>query len=518
MTLQLSHGATTGRDLIRPAALLASPWLAVVLVGVAIAQQLIGHLNCDVSWFITFAEKYLDGAIPYVDVTDPNPPAAFLANAPAVWIARKLHVAVEPVVAALIFFFAFVSIGLAATILRHGARRSREYWGLLLNAAIFLFLVVPAFAFAEREHIAVLALLPMLATLAARSEGGSIPAPSRLLAGLFAGLALCFKPFFALPLILPATGLAWREASPRVLFTAEMATAALVTLAYALLTLALFPAYAHYAVPVITDVYQASRLGASQLAFVSLAPINVLALAGLALASAGSFAHPPVKPAFVASAASWVCALASAGFLVTFFLQGKGWPNHAYPGIAMAFLAWIFFALDRHPRALARREQWLFRFLFVPLFVASPAMFGIAMLLANAEEYPGLRAAITQLAPAHPRVIALAKQLSYGHPVTRQLAGEWVGRPNALWTASFAGALLSSETDPARRERLQNYRRQDISGFAQDVRAGRPDVIIVADKATRDFGLQQPEIAEVLADYAKAGEAGEVEVWTRQAR
>ena len=69
-----------------------------------LAQQAIGELNCDVSWFITFAERVLDGATAYRDISDPNPPAAFLLYMPAVLVARALGVRVEAatVVAALV--------------------------------------------------------------------------------------------------------------------------------------------------------------------------------------------------------------------------------------------------------------------------------------------------------------------------------------------------------------------------------------------------------------------------------
>lgn len=497
---------------------LSSPWLTLGLVIFAIAQQIAGHLDCDVSWFITFAEKYLDGSVPYVDVTDPNPPAAFLALAPALRLARTLDVAAEAVVAAFVFLFAGASIAASALVFRFGPRRSREDWGLLLNAAIFLLLVAPAIVFAEREHLALLAMAPMLATLAVTAEGGRPPRWLRALAGIGAGVAACFKPFFALAVAAAALALAARERSLRPLLNLETAAAAGVCAIYGVATLLFFPAYAEYALPVIAQVYQPARDSFVNLALLSLAPINVALLVALAMAAANGFATPPVAPGFVAPATARVCAFASIGFLIGFFVQGKGWMNHAYPGIALALLAWTFFALDGHPRARAAREGRLFKFVFLPAFIAAPAMFGAIKLIGDVEEHPGLRAEIARVAPAHPRVIAMARQLDYGHPVTRQLAGTWVGRPNALWTASLAAYLLREEKDPARRLRLEDYRRRDLAGFAEDVRTGRPDVIVVEDKDTREWVAKQPETARVLDDYEKTGAAEAIEIWTRKAR
>lgn len=501
----------------RLAASLASPWITLTLILIAIGQQLCGHLDCDVSWFITFAEKVLDGAVPYIDVTDPNPPAAFLVLTPAVLLARAYHVAVEPVVAILVLLSGIFSIAASVVIFRYGAPRSREDWRLVLNASVFLLLVAPALVFAEREHLALLALSPFLATLAARAEGGRVPKSLRILAGVGAGLAICFKPFFALAVVLPALALAFRERSPRLLFTAEMAAAASLCVAYAIVTLGLFPAYAQYALPVIADVYQPARDTFGNLVFLSLAPFNVALLAALFAAAANGFTHPPVAPGFVASASARVCAFASIGFLIGFFLQGKGWSNHAYPGVVLALLAWCFFALDGHPRARAAREGRLFKFVFLPAFVAAPFLFGAFKVLADVEEHPGLRAEIARVAPPRPRLIVMARQLDYGHPVTRQLEGTWVGRPNALWTASLAAWLLRDATDPAWRARLEDYRRRDLVGFVEDVRAGRPDAIVVEDRDTREWVLKQPESMTALDGYEKTGEAGEIEIWTRRA-
>jgi hypothetical protein len=58
--------------------------LGIFIIALAILQQCIGHLNWDTAWFLTFAEKYLAGFEPYVDVSDPNPPVAFLAYVPTV--------------------------------------------------------------------------------------------------------------------------------------------------------------------------------------------------------------------------------------------------------------------------------------------------------------------------------------------------------------------------------------------------------------------------------------------------
>jgi hypothetical protein len=115
-------------------------------------------------------------------------------------------------------------------------------------------------------------------------------------------------------------------------------------------------------------------------------------------------------------------------------------------------------------------------------------------------------------------VIALAFNCDVGHPLTRRLRGQWVGHPCSLWTTSYVDQLLKdSPSDPAYRARLADYRRRDLTTFTRDVEEGRADVVVVESPRLREWSARQPELAGLLAPFEKAGEAGEIEVWTRRA-
>ncbi len=295
-----------------------------------------------------------------------------------------------------------------------------------------------------------------------------------------------------------------------------MAAAATLCLAFVAATLLLFPAYARSALPVIVDIYQPARDSWSNLVFFSAAPFNLVLLVALAIGSARGFAHPPSARRFVAPVETLICAYASAGFLASFFIQGKGWMNHAYPGLVLALLAWVFFVVDAPPGVRAARTGRLFKYVCLPILIAAPFVFGVVRVVGDAEEHVGLRAAIARVAPPRPRLIAMARQLDYSHPVTRQLGGVWVGRPNSLWTSALVNGLLNGASDPVRRARLEDYRRRDLAVFAQDVRDGRPDAIVVEDKGTREWVVKQPETAGVLDDFEQTAQAEDIEIWTRK--
>ncbi len=495
--------AAQNRDL----RILASPLLSVALIVAAIAQQASGHIDSDVSWFLTLAEKFLDGRFSPDDMVDPNPPIAILSLVPAFPLAHLLHAPVEAVLVALVLVFALLSIGLCGYILRFGAARSALERGLLLNGAIYLLLVTPALIFAQREHLALLAMAPMLAALAVdRGEDGP-PRVVRVLAGLGCAIAISFKPFFALAVVLPALAVAWRERSIRVFLTPQMLTAGAVSVLLALSVVVFFPVYSASITAFGLDVYGVAHESLINFLAKTLAPYYVACAIGLLILARGVPKGLEARTAF----------LASLGFFLCFVLQRKGWINHAYPAMALLFLAWLAHALD-----LARKEPGvahpLVRFFFVPLLIASPFCFGGGGQWADAEEHPGLLAAAASRAPPRPRVIALAFNCDVGHPLTRRLHGQWVGHPCSLWTTSYVDQLLnSSPSDPAYRARLAEYRRRDLTTFARDVDEGRADVIVVESSRLREWSAKQPEIAGVLASFEKTGEAGEIEVWTRRA-
>jgi hypothetical protein len=439
-------------------------------------------------------------------MVDPNPPIAILSLVPAFPIARLLHAPVEAVLVALVVVFALLSIGLSSHILRFGAERSAQERGLLLNGAIYLLLVTPALVFAEREHLALLAAMPMLAALAADRGGDHLPRGARLLAGLGCAIAVSFKPFFALAVVLPALAIAWRERSVRVFITLEILTAVAISVVLAVAVAVFFPTYAANIGAFGVDVYGAAHESLINFLTKTLTPFYVALAIGLTVVARGVPRRIEAQTAF----------LASVGFFLCFVAQRKGWINHAYPALALLLLAWLLHALDE-AREKPGAAHPLVRFFFLPLLIASPFCFGGAGQWADAEEYPGLLAAASH-APPHPRVIALAFDCNVGHPLTRRLHGQWVGHPCSLWTTSFVEQLWDgSASDSAYRARLAEYRRRDLTTFAQDVELRRPDIIVVASSHLREWSAKQPEIAGVLASFEKTGDAGEVEVWTRRA-
>jgi hypothetical protein len=473
-----------------------------LIVAAAVFQQVVGHLNGDDSWFVTFAEKYLDGSVPYVDIFDPNPPAAFLADLPAVFLGRAFGVAPEFFVVLLTFLGAGTSAWLTGAILgRAGLLRTNETFGALALAA-YVLLFVPAFCFAEREHIALIAFLPMIAVAAVRASGGSVKGRDAVLAGIGCGVACMFKPYFLLPAacIVLCAGLVRRK--PGLLWEPEICAAGAAIFAYVVAIFAFFPAYLRAGLPLILEVYAPLKDTPAHIFASPLFLANLTLLAALFFALQFGKARPRTL----------VLTAASAGFLLTFVIQGKGWMNHAYPGMVLALLASASFLSEPDDGSQWRRGFALF--VFIPALCLAPFLFGTAKDFGNGEEYPGLTDTVQRVAAAHPKIAALAEQLDIGHPLVRRLGGTWVGRQNCLWVSWGVRYLLGRGLAPAsERMRLLNYLREDETRFAEDVEAAKPDILLVENRDVESWARSQPVLRSVFQDYRSIGSASGVEIW-----
>jgi hypothetical protein len=128
----------------------------IFILALAILLQCAGHLNGDTAWFMTFAENYLAGSTPYVDVSDPNPPFAFLAYAPAIGVARLFGIKPGFAVALMTFVGSGAALFVCGRILRQAEYLDSNEVVPLGLAALYVLLFVPTFCFAEREHLALL--------------------------------------------------------------------------------------------------------------------------------------------------------------------------------------------------------------------------------------------------------------------------------------------------------------------------------------------------------------------------
>ncbi|MEH2472848.1 hypothetical protein V1281_005963 [Nitrobacteraceae bacterium AZCC 2161] len=505
MTMPLDAGqrlAPQGLATSKTGALL--PWLAMIaLFVVAVFLRHVLAANTDVSWLLTVGERVLDGQRLYVDVIETNPPMAALVYIPGIVLARALGLPAEIVTDGLVFAAIFASLAIVSRILKNSAvLNGVQGWPLMLLAFAIL-AILPTQAFGQREHIALIALLPMLAVMAVRINRETPPLWAVVLAGIGAGVALSFKPHFAIGLLCGAAALAIYARSWRGLFTPENVIVAAVVGLYLAGVIVFFPEFFTVIGPLVRDVYIPVGISFSALLEKPAVPLWLIAMLAAYLLKRRSGID-----------ATLVLLLAtSSGFAVAFFLQRKGWPYHSLPMLVLALLGLGYVLTSHAPRNRTDRSFGIGALaLLVALFARSMLWFDVAF-----DARP-LQDSVARLG-SHPVILAVTGEPGLGHPLVRALGGTWVSRQQGLWVAAYLEYMRRNGTLGSKRDvALDAYADRERAMLVADIRKNPPTVVLVDDLTGTwsNWLALHSDVADQLKDFRPVETINNVAILTRR--
>jgi hypothetical protein len=476
--------------------------LPTAVVFAAIVLRLRTFENADVSWLLTLAENLLDGRRDFIEV---NPPGAIFAYIPAVWLARIAGITPEVACDLLVFLLAAVSLGLVFLLLDPRYVVLRKIPVVTTGAAAIL-LILPNYTFGEREHLCVLLILPWAAALATRLGARTPGGWPLLAAGLACGLCIMIKPHFILNVGILSGVLAWHRRSWRMLFTLENCAAALLLFLYGTVVWTEFPEFFVQTLPLVTAVYVPNRLDLATMLFL---PASILWACSIAMTGAFRRCDALTSVLLVMSGVSYF----------SFLLQGKGWPYQSYPAMSFALLALVM-QLGRDDETIAshaRRDRALNLLFALGIFYAGLVWFNV--------QYPRDTLAIVQtidgIAP-RPGIAMIGGDMSIGFPVTRLAHGNWAQRSVTLWMATSAHRLRSQPgTDLNVAAAMERYEALDRSMLRDDIRANRPEILLIEAKAEVPFdwgawARADPQLASELNAYELVKQIDDVQIWRRR--
>jgi hypothetical protein len=480
------------------------PWLGVVLLFVAaMAMRHVVAGNTDVSWLVIAGERWLDGQRLYSDIVETNPPMAVLIYIPGILIARAFGIPAEIVLDGLVFAAIAVSLAITARILKNSsALAPSQRWPLALLAVMVL-TILPVQVFGQREHIAVLALLPAFGVLTLRIRQQTPPAWAIAIAGIGLGLALSFKPHFVIPVLCCLAVVALHLKSWRIIIAPEHFIAAAVIAGYGACMLAFFPEYFTVMVPLLRDVY---TIG---LPLARMLEKPVVPLWGIALIAAVL-----LKRGKAFDAADALLLAASLGFGLVYFVQRKGWPYHSYPMMVFALLAFGCAMTSSNDRAALERG-WL-----AGASAVLAALFALSMGWFNHSlDARPLQAAVARLGP-HPTILAISGNAGIAHPLTRAVGGVWVSREQELLVASYDRYLRGTESpNPQTLANLDRYAAREREWLIADFRKYRPTIVLV-DNFTdgwTSWAQASPELVDLLKGYRLSETVMGVDIFVKRA-
>ena len=364
-----------------------SLWVAAALV--AAALTLVGQWQllptADVSWQLYAAGRLLDGAQLGRDVIDVNFPLIILDKLPAVLAARVLGG--DPWHAYVVGIMLLLGLSLLLA-----SRVPGSWFASPAHAALaaLVLLAAPRGDFAQREHLAVIGVLPWLAVAGARIARREAGRGLAVSAGVLAAPGLALKPFFVL-VPFAVLALEWRRgwrARELVTLPEHVALLASVALLWAgqLVAAPTWLEAARWYWP----VYSRYGGGIAIQAGVLVSGVASLALAGILAWRWRARGH------LDAEAEALVAGLF--GFFACIVLQARSLTYHFIPVVSLATLVALRWLTQRRER---RAVPALLAALLVALVVVRAPWDGARVLagvpLQRAQEdpwLPGLRAAL----------------------------------------------------------------------------------------------------------------------------
>jgi hypothetical protein len=298
------------------------------------------------------------------------------------------------------------------------------------------------------------------------------------------------------------------------LLAVENQATALIVLAYGAVLVWGFPDYSQNTLPLVLTLYVPLRYSLPLM----LANPSVIMVVLAALIGAGLGIREYRSPVVA------VISLAALGFTGALIIQGKGWPYHGYPAVALSLLVLCILLVRRLTKFLDGRAG-----------AAKPTadvMFGSGLLLCiyalasfwllqePSREY--LVTVVSRMVPDHPKVFSIYGAPGLAFPLTRKLHGAPLGRTPFQWISAYTDKMLTSGEldptgkkvlDPALRRRIEDFARRDRAELADTIRSRHPDVIIVGGNGEEQWALSYPEIAAALRPYYKAKTVGDAEIW-----
>ncbi|SEP97331.1 hypothetical protein SAMN05428969_1356 [Devosia sp. YR412] len=468
---------------------LAIRFAIAATVLLAFIIQMVGGLNADASWLLTVSERMLAGQQLYVDIYELNPPMSAMLYVPIVVLAQAVGLAAEPILVAAVLLSALLSVAFSTRVLRRAQLLSNtSEWWLISMVALS---ILPGSNFAEREHIAVILLLPLLAISALRSTGRA-PQPFEILtAGLAAGLAMTIKPHFALPILLVASYSAIMGRSWRAIFNPEHVLSGLILVAYWLMVWIWFSSFFTTMLPIASSAYLADRAPILLLLFGPQVWLILLILAGLLLLYRRQMLVPP-NGQYLAAAL---------GFFLVYLIQGKGFVYHLLP---VQLLISLVFAQSFLTKS-ARGRVGIIPLTLAVFIIAAP---GLQAIQGNSLR----KEAFALLAPLGPglTIANITPQLEIATPLHRDLRATLVNSGPCLWIGLGALRRGMSTTDPLVVEEMAELETYERGRLRDDLLANPPDIILGNADMFDWLGWASDDaaIAILLGNYELLAEIG----------
>lgn len=494
--------------------------LVALLGALGVLPRLFGEANPDVAWYAYLADQLLEGLDLYTGIREVNPPWPVWATLPAAALANLTGFKTSLLFNATVLLLAFGVLAATSIQLRERGATRRRKWEFLAVVALAL-LLVPGYAFGQREHLAVVLSFPYLLSVALQRGGKRSGGTAR---GLLAGLGFAFKPHFVLVPVLAEGWARLRDGEAhRTIRGATLAMAGVLA-AYAAAVLLLEPDYFTVLRELVLPIYPHFNPRPWWEGLTSVpALFTYVALAAACLRLLGS--GDALGPAFP-------FVVYSLGWLAIAALQQQDMSYHYLPGLVHATVA-VGAALtlrglehgagpateagsdDRRSvgRAVAVAVAGAFGLVFSYMYA------GELRVLAGEEptEYERLRETVVsdwRPGPDGPEIAALNVGFGMVFTLLNDTGARWTLRYPGVWPILAARRKALSRGEPPPEETVaengspmgpvSSAERFFRDAIVRDLTAAGPDVFLVPESISRSHGERLDILQYLRRDSAFA--------------
>jgi hypothetical protein len=457
------------------------------LVAIAVASLLLivpNQMNWDVSWYVVISERVLDGGIYGVDFIEVNPPASLWLYLGPVAFARFIGASAEAVILVYTYLVVAFTSWLTWRLLRDDPA-SRVWLSGFIIVAVFSSAILPMRDFAQREHFAMMLLLPYAAMALVRI-GGAQPGPAFVVAAaLCGGVMASIKPLFVIVAIAPPLTAAAFMRNWRLIFAPEACGAGAVFLACVAAASWLHPEFLTQSLPLILSLYAPDAWP------YPLWRLEILVCALCLSAATVWAAKHVILTGSKSAAASILFTACSLCFFAIYILQAKGFGYHAMPISAMLALALVSQLHKAHSLLMRSFLTMLAALVLTSWIPVVPRI-----------DHAPLAAAIRSNG-ARAKVLMLGVFLPSAHPAVRMADAQWVSRVPGAWALESHRRLKATGADPQTQAERDAHAARARQILLEDLRDNRPDVLLI-QRAPFNWGAElgkDPEFAHELLNY-----------------
>lgn len=503
-------------------------WVLVLVLG--LAPPLLREAHTDVAWPFYLAEQMLKGARQGVDFLEVNPPLFLWLAVPPVLLERITGLGAWQFYVLFTALLAAVSLATTRRILAQllDDRRDSRVWLVLAG---FAALVLPRMSFAQREHLAYLAVLPYVVLSASRLRCIATPSRLALMVGALGGLGFSLKPHFLLAWLLVELLLLTRlgvASMKRV----ELRALVCFGVLYFLAVVFVVPDYLPMAFRLRPwyDRYLDTGLAGS---IARAGPILLLTLLFALLQRLWADDEDPLGSCL---------SVTLLGFLAAAILQRKGFGYHyvtasSFGLVLLARGGWMMRKGQRRKRSLLLGRSAL---LLVALVVTRGSADALRELTnPDAESYrndPTYRALlpVVKVLAGGQAMIVLSSNPATAWPLTRDAGAIWASRYMSFWPLlSFYGDQLwdipPHVIRPHRQDQRPDFERRFVDEVVEDFERWRPRLMVVLEPDPDFLALggarridyleyfgADPRLAAMFHRYQRVDTVGSYSLWLRQ--